>query len=141
MAGPEPGRLSLTEATTGGDAEGPGAVEAVVAAELRLLDPAVRADRRRVAALLHPDFVEFGASGRRWDAASVLAVMGDAGPDGPPIEARDLAATVLAPGVVHLTYVSDAAGRVARRSSVWLLSDAGWRLWFHQGTLITEPEP
>lgn len=41
----------------------------------------------------------------------------------------------LAPDVVHLTYTSDAAGRRARRSSVWRRDARGrWLLWFHQGT-------
>lgn len=34
--------------------------------ERALLDPSVRADPGRVAALLHPEFVEFGASGTVW---------------------------------------------------------------------------
>jgi len=38
----------------------------VVRRELLLLDPVVRADVGRVRGLLHPDFVEFGASGRIW---------------------------------------------------------------------------
>jgi hypothetical protein len=111
-------------------------VRAAVTGELRLLDRAVRRSPEQVAALLHRDFVEFGASGRRWDAASVLAVMSGADADEPPIEVTELSAVVLAPGVVHVTYVSNASGRVARRSSLWRESEGEWRLWFHQGTLV-----
>ena len=45
----------------------------MVRLEQRLLDPAVRARPDLVAALLHPDFLEYGASGRVWDRAAVVA--------------------------------------------------------------------
>jgi hypothetical protein len=115
-----------------------GAVRAARTGELRLLDPAVRASPELVAELLHPEFVEFGASGRRWDAASVLAVMGGGAAE-PPIEVTGLAGTRLAADVVHLTYLSNAGGRRARRSSVWRRDARGrWLLWFHQGTLTED---
>jgi 8-oxo-dGTP diphosphatase len=115
-------------------------VGAATAGELRLLDPRVRVSRELVAELLHPEFVEFGASGRRWDAASVLEVMGGGGATAePPISVSGLAGIRLAADVVHLTYVSDAAGRRARRSSVWRRDARGrWLLWFHQGTLTED---
>jgi hypothetical protein len=47
------------------------AVEAAIQGELRLLDPEIRRSPEQVGALLHPEFHEFGASGRRWDRASV----------------------------------------------------------------------
>lgn len=100
--------------------------------------PAVRAAPELVAELLHPEFVEFGASGRRWDAASVLEVMAG-GEVGPPIEVTGLTGTRLAADVVHLTYRSDAGGRRARRSSIWRRDARGrWLLWFHQGTLTRD---
>ncbi|MFD3513403.1 DUF4440 domain-containing protein [Streptomyces sp. NPDC058657] len=112
------------------------AVREAVAAELRLLDPEVRASAARVSELLDPEFVEFGASGRRWDATTILTVTG-AGPVGAasPVEVSAMAGTVLAPGVVHLTYFSDDdGGRRAWRSSVWRLTGTGWRMYFHQAT-------
>jgi hypothetical protein len=42
---------------------------------------------------------------------------------------------LLAPSVVHLTYFADHQGRRTWRSSVWRLTETGWRLYFHQGTL------
>lgn len=50
------------------------AVQAAIEAELRLLDPAVRATPALVLQLLDPDFTEIGASGRRWDTTSILTV-------------------------------------------------------------------
>jgi hypothetical protein len=46
----------------------------VIERELALLDPELRRDPDRIRALLHADFVEFGASGRVWDRASIAAV-------------------------------------------------------------------
>lgn len=44
----------------------------VVRRELQLLEPECPARPAAVLALLHPGFLEFGASGRRWDAASTV---------------------------------------------------------------------
>jgi len=41
-------------------------VQTVIDLELRLLKHEVRAESGEVGRLLHPDFSELGASGRRW---------------------------------------------------------------------------
>jgi hypothetical protein len=106
----------------------------VVERELALLDPRVRRDPAQVRALLHPDFVEYGASGRVWDRTSVVEATGG-GTD--PIEARDLEPRRVGEDVVLLTYRSVAAGREALRSSTWIRdAAAGWLLLFHQGTPV-----
>jgi hypothetical protein len=113
------------------------AVQAAVDGELQLLDPEVRASPERVLELLDPEFVEFGASGRRWDIESILEVTsgGSVSPDS-PVEVSQMNGVLLAPGVVHVTYFADNQGRRAWRSSVWRLTEAGWRMYFHQGTLV-----
>ena len=111
------------------------AVTAAIACELALLDPGVRGDRRRVDALLHPDFREHGASGRIWDRDSVMVMLDGTDPDGPPIVASRMKGVRLAPGLVHLTFDTDADGRRAHRSSLWRRTEQGWQLYFHQGTL------
>ncbi|EST35560.1 hypothetical protein N566_17620 [Streptomycetaceae bacterium MP113-05] len=117
------------------------AVRAAVEGELRLLEPEVRRSAQAVLALLHPGFSEVGASGRVWDRDTVPEATAPA-PGGETVRVRseEMCGTLLAPGVVHLTYVSDAAGRRARRSSVWRETGAGWRLWFHQGTPLRDAE-
>ena len=97
-----------------------GAIQAAIDGELLLLDPDVRASPARVLEMLDPEFVEFGASGRRWDLGSVLEVTsaGSVSPDS-PVEVSQMSAVLLAPGVVHLTYFADNQGRRAWRSSVW----------------------
>jgi ribonuclease HI len=106
----------------------------VVDREQALLDPAVRADPERMRAPLHPDFVEFGASGRVWDRTSIAAVTSGIEV---PIAASDLRVTRLGPDAILVTFRSDDRGRRALRSSVWVRDpEAGWLLRFHQGTLI-----
>ncbi|MER7057873.1 DUF4440 domain-containing protein [Streptomyces sp. NPDC000351] len=118
--------------------EGERAVQAAIAAEMRLLDPDVRASPVLVSELLDPEFTEFGASGRRWDATSILTVTsaGSVDPDS-PVEVSEMSGVVLAPGIVHLTYFADNSGRRAWRSSLWRLTETGWRMYFHQATLTS----
>jgi hypothetical protein len=111
------------------------ALQEVSSLELRLLDPAFRQRTDEVDQLLHPDFTEIGASGRRWDRESVLASLRAA----PEVagDVRDLAAREVADRVVLVTYVVDGTrGDVSSlRSSLWVKTDDGWRVLFHQGTL------
>jgi hypothetical protein len=105
-----------------------GAVEG----ELRLLDPATRADPELSRPLLHPDFTEFGASGRIWDRESVVAAM--AADPGDPATAEEMRGFRLAPEVVLLTYRISRPDRASLRSSIWTVHEGYWVLVFHQGT-------
>ena len=111
---------------------------AVIRKERQLLDPEVRRQPELVRALIHPEFVEFGASGRIWDAQSIVAAL--ASEQTPSeIRATNLVAVLLDPGVVLLTFRTDSAGRACLRSSIWIRSDEDkWLLRFHQGTVIPE---
>ncbi|MEW1775397.1 DUF4440 domain-containing protein [Streptomyces sp. NPDC086777] len=115
------------------------AVQAAIDAELRLLDPAVRARPDLVLELLDPEFTEVGVSGRHWDATSILTVTGGASvsPES-PVAVSEMSGTVLAPGIVHLTYLADNQGRRAWRSSLWRHTETGWRMYHHQGTPATD---
>ncbi|MER5276419.1 DUF4440 domain-containing protein [Streptomyces sp. NPDC002809] len=110
-------------------------VRAAVEGELKLLDPGVRASPEAVTELLDPEFVEFGASGRRYDRTSILDVTSAVDGSAPDRStATEMSGVLLAPGLVHLTYVSEGNGRRVRRSSLWRRSESGWRMYFHQGT-------
>ncbi|WP_405654282.1 DUF4440 domain-containing protein [Streptomyces sp. NBC_00019] len=113
-------------------------MQAAVDGELRLLDPEVRASPAHVLELLDPEFTEIGASGRRWDVESIVTVTsaGSVSAES-PVEVSEMSGAVLAPGVVHLTYFADNQGRRAWRSSLWRLTETGWRMYFHQGTLTS----
>jgi hypothetical protein len=95
-------------------------VRTVIERELWLLQPQVRAAPGEVEALLHPEFREFGASGRRWSQADMVTALaaGEPPAEEPAITATEMAATRLADDVIHLTYVSQRGDRRARRSSV-----------------------
>lgn len=116
-------------------------VSQAIAAELRLIDPRVRAARSQAAELLDPEFVEVGASGRRWTREQLLAALPDmagSSDDGPRYRPSDITGVALAPGLVHLTYETLLDGRRARRSSLWRKpgDGAGWRLYYHQATPV-----
>lgn len=104
--------------------------------ERSLQTPAVRADACRLAELLAPDFVEIGASGRRWSRAAVLELLLNEpqGDDVDLIDVHELATRVLDGGVVQVFWVSDRGGRRARRMSLWQHVDGAWRTTYHQGT-------
>ncbi|ARP73747.1 DUF4440 domain-containing protein [Streptomyces pluripotens] len=114
------------------------AVQAAIDGEMRLLDPEVRASPARVLELLDPEFTEIGASGRRWDVASILTVTSGASvsPES-PVRVSEMSGVALAPDVVHLTYFAVHQARRTWRSSVWRLTETGWRMYFHQGTLTS----
>ena len=89
--------------------------------------------------------MEFGTSGLRWDRREIIAALtasrpaAGAGPAAPAHEAAvvsELAGIRLSTTIVLVTYVSEQAGQRARHSSLWLRTGPGWRLYFHQGTLM-----
>ncbi len=108
-------------------------LEAVVALERELLDPAVRADPLRAGELLHPDFEEIGASGRRWSRQEVLAMSGEG--DAADVSLEVLTLKRLDAGTALLTYRSVAPRGSALRSSIWQRENGRWQVRFHQGTL------
>ncbi|MEU8507433.1 DUF4440 domain-containing protein [Streptomyces brevispora] len=115
-------------------------VRAAVEGELRLLDPDVRALPDAVTALLDPEFIELGASGRRYDGVSILVVTSADGGRAPvPIAATDMSGTLLAPGLVHLTFMTESDDGRVRRHSIWRRTESRWRLYFHQGTPVNTP--
>lgn len=119
--------------------------EQLVALEETLWRTATRFDRPWMERVLHPDFHEFGRSGRRWSRAEILGMpAGQITVAWPP---RHLSVRLVSPGVALLTYVVVGAdGAASNRSSLWLhegVGEAGgrsdaacgsaWRLRFHQG--------
>jgi hypothetical protein len=118
------------------------AIRAAVEGELRLLDPAVRRSHELLGSLLHPDFHEFGSSGRRWDRASTMARLPA---DTDPAAARyavtsEIQGVRLAPDIVHLTFDTEYNGVHAHRSSLWRRTADGWQMYFHQGTPFSPEE-
>lgn len=105
----------------------------VVALERSLLSDDVRADPAAVAALLHADWCEVGASGRLWSRAELLASIG---PLPGPVRLEVVSVDRVDPRTILLLWRSVGEQASALRSSLWV-KDADWRQRFHQGT----PEP
>jgi hypothetical protein len=110
-------------------------VQRVIHSELRLLRPEVRRSAELVGRMLHPDFFEFGASGRRWDREAMLAAIGGELTDDTTPDVSEMTGVRLTETVIHVTYQTDRFGRRALRSSIWRqIQDGSWCLYFHQGT-------
>ncbi|WP_369173257.1 DUF4440 domain-containing protein [Streptomyces sp. R28] len=114
------------------------AVEAAIEGELRLLRPEVRSSPELLEELLHPEFREFGASGRDWDRTSIIeSLLAGTDPGPRPVVVSRMEGVQLAPDVVHLTFDTENNGRRAHRSSLWRRTDDGWQMYFHQGSLFS----
>lgn len=100
----------------------------------------IRADYERMTA---DDFWEVGASGRRYSRAYVLDLLEQraaAAPAEQELEASEFCCRRLAGKVYLLTYtLVQNRTRKTRRSTIWQRTPSGWRIVFHQGTIIEEP--
>lgn len=103
--------------------------------EQRLLDPAVRRSPTAVIPLFHPEFVEFGSSGRVYTKEMIVQMMVQETPG--VVRIRDFDVREISDDVALVTYrtLGD-RGKETRRSSVWLRSDSRWQIIFHQGTRV-----
>jgi hypothetical protein len=115
-------------------------VQAAIAGELLLLMVSVRQSPEEAGVLLHPDFFEFDPSGRRWDRRAVIAELArqqvPAGQEA-VADVSEVNGIRLSEDVVFVTYISEDRDGRYNRSSVWRKSRDGWRLYFHQGTMIS----
>jgi ribonuclease HI len=117
-------------------------IDRVARLEVELLDPAVRADAKRLDELLHPDFVEHGASGRTWTRQSIIDELPLEDGTTPRTTASDIEAQHLTDDVILVTYRTTSTLNTAVRSSLWLRSATGlWHIRFHQGTPLPNGVP
>jgi hypothetical protein len=114
---------------------------AAVLAALTALEPLFHApggmSRAEFEALTAPDFVEVGASGRRYDREEVWAVLAErfaAGDPEPPFDLTQAAVRRVGAASWVLTYHLRFGDRRSRRVSVWEHVDGRWRVVYHQGT-------
>jgi hypothetical protein len=93
-----------------------------------------RADLER---MTDSNFWEIGASGRVYQRSyaieTSLARYAN-GPEPHDWPCRDFTITVLADGLFLLSYILEEPQRVTRHSTIWRLTDEGWKIVFHQGT-------
>lgn len=111
--------------------------------EKRLTAIGARQNASELSQLLTDDFVEFGASGRRFNKSDIIALLSSED-DFTPYEICDFKLDPLGTGTVLVTYMiaarTDGHGQSksgSQRSSIWKLVDDRWQLFFHQGTRIS----
>lgn len=113
------------------------AIEALVKLEESLWISDTRFDRVYMEGVLHPEFVEFGCSGKIYSRDDTLTIPSQA------IHAKLMNIKVLrlADNVCQITYVSEVqyeTVQLCNRSSIWVNTDDRWQIIFHQGTPIPQ---
>ena len=89
-------------------------------------------------------FWEVGASGRRYSRGHVLEVLQDRHQVAGHLaledtwEAGDFACRELASDIYLLTYTLQQGQRKTRRMTVWRRAAQGWKILFHQGTVVED---
>ena len=101
--------------------------------EESLLRPDVRRSPPLAGALLHPDFIEFGSSGRTFDRDAILAELA-AETDFIPPTIEDLRLQAAGTSWALITYRAVRPPNSTLRSSLWVHSGERWLMLFHQGT-------
>jgi hypothetical protein len=90
---------------------------------------------------MHADFWEIGASGRRYSREYVLAEIEKRyqQPHKDLWETSEFYCRALGPDLYLLTYtlIQDKI-RKTRRLTIWQHSKTGWKIMFHQGTVVVE---
>jgi hypothetical protein len=116
--------------------------------QLRLREPifhtpefgSTRADFEKATA---PEYWETSASGRRYSREFILTNL----EKHPPVDAAaagwqcyDHALRRLGPDTYLLTYTLRQVERVTRRATIWQSTSEGWRILYHQGTIVSAEE-
>lgn len=90
-----------------------------------------------------PDYWEAGASGRRYSREFIL----DELEKHPPVDAAsagwrtyDHALRRLGPDTYLITYTLRQLERITRRATIWQRTCDGWRILYHQGTIVSAEE-
>jgi hypothetical protein len=89
------------------------------------------------------DFWEVGASGRRYSRDFILRNLGAHPPcdaDSAGWQSSDFALRRLGPDTFLLTYTLLQVERLTRRATIWQRSSEGWRILYHQGTVVSAQE-
>lgn len=115
----------------------------LIALEKELHSNTRRSDSEFMETVLHPDFMEIGRSGRVYSRQDIVDAF-KTGAALPAIDARDFHVSHIGEAVWLLTYRSSHIGdngqryRLSLRCSIWVRTDKGLQLRFHQGTPADE---
>ena len=89
------------------------------------------------------DYWEVGASGRRYSRDFILRNLYDKPPafaNSLGWESWDHALRRLGPDTYLITYVLQQGNRLTRRATIWQSTPDGWRILYHQGTVVSAEE-
>jgi hypothetical protein len=91
-------------------------------------------------AMTEPDFWEVGASGRRYSREYVLDVLEERHrqPFDDDWETRDFHCREIAVDNYLLTYTLRQGQRITRRATLWRHTTQGWKIVYHQGTVMVD---
>ena len=92
-------------------------------------------------AMTYPAFWEVGASGRRYSRENVLDTLEKRYEDpaysaNDSWETRDFHCLEIARDHYLLTYTLLQGDRMTRRSTIWRRTGEGWKILYHQGTVV-----
>ncbi len=90
--------------------------------------------------MMTPEFWEVGASGRRYSREYVLDVLEErtAHPPEEVWKTRDFHCLEIAPENYLLTYTLLQGERLTRRATIWRRTAQGWKIVYHQGTVVED---
>jgi hypothetical protein len=98
------------------------------------------ADYERV---LAPHYWEVGASGRRYSREFILRTLSEKHPVNAASagwQSYDHGLCRLGPDTYLLTYTLRQGPRLTRRATIWQSKNEGWRILYHQGTIVAADE-
>ena|SRR5690554_6012086 len=100
-----------------------------------LVDPEIRKDSERIAALLSAEFMEFGSSGKVYRKRDVLDRVNR--PGSATYQLSEFAFKMLGEGHILVTYRSiNSYKEMALRSSIWVNENGSWQMLHHQSTVV-----
>jgi hypothetical protein len=102
--------------------------------------PEFGATRAEFEAATEPDFWEVGASGRRYSREYVLDVLDERHRQSfeDAWETGDFHCQEIAADNYLLTYTLKQGTRVTRRATLWRHTAQGWKIVYHQGTVVAD---
>jgi hypothetical protein len=91
-------------------------------------------------AMVESDFWEVGASGRRYTRKHILEALEQRvrTPEEDLWETTDFRCQELSADLYLLTYTLRQGERITRRTTIWRRSTDGWKIVFHQGTIVED---
>lgn len=96
--------------------------------------------RKDFEGMIAPEFREIGASGKAYDREYVLDVLErrHREPIAEQLRVSEFRCQYVAPDHYLATYLLDQSGRISRRATLWRSTRNGWKIVYHQGTLVTD---